>query len=263
MGGDIQVLGFDGDTITCCEGEFEELIEGECECPTYLVRDEEGDCACENGGSPEDFCMGDPWWSDDEEEPCPGECFLIDDWYHGPSWVCPSNCEDPDPPGGGSSGTCGDERDVIIAEYPQFSVNLSPSCNDFANSGGTAHFSWPELNGRGPASTPPYGNLHWESDQWGIVKGSLKTGLETTRAYYGKPIVLTGGYRCPHGNASAGGSPTSWHVHGRAADLRSEAQYWSMPECETLRTIIDNQTNTVELLQCDTYGQPGHLHAAW
>ncbi len=138
------------------------------------------------------------------------------------------------------------------------------SCPNFRNSGGNANFSWAELNGRGPASTEPYGNLHWDPDRWGMVKTSLTDNLDAIRVIYGKPIVITGGYRCPHGNAKlTGASPNSWHLHGRAADMRSRLEDWTMAECGILRTIIEDETSPVELLSCDRYGQPGYLHAAW
>ncbi len=158
-----------------------------------------------------------------------------------------------------------DELEVahMVFEYFAYQVNFTAICSDFANFGGTAHFSWAELNGRGPGSTSPYGNLHWENGQWGMVQQSLTTNLETTRVHYGKPVVITGGYRCPHGNYAVGGSSTSWHMHGRAVDMRSEAQLWTMAECEDLRQIIVDETTTVELLFCYSYGDPGHLHAAW
>lgn len=164
---------------------------------------------------------------------------------------------------------CGDERDVIIGEYEDFPVNLSPDCDDFANSGGTATFSWPELNGRGPASTPPYGNLHWGQGQWGIVRASLTTRLEATRAHYGKPMAITGGYQCPHGNQGLpGADANSAHMHGTAADFQSLAADWDWDECQDLRLSVSAYTSIVSL--CSAYGgdattqTPGtHLHAQW
>lgn len=44
--------------------------------------------------------------------------------------------------------------------------------------------------------------------------------LDPLRAYVGKPIVITSGYRCPMLNKAVGGVATSWHLHGNAADIR-------------------------------------------
>lgn len=44
--------------------------------------------------------------------------------------------------------------------------------------------------------------------------------LDDLREHYGKPIKITSGYRCAALNKLVGGSPTSAHVIGYAADLR-------------------------------------------
>ena len=43
--------------------------------------------------------------------------------------------------------------------------------------------------------------------------------LDPLRVRYGKPITVNGGYRCPELNAACGGSPTSEHKTGFAADI--------------------------------------------
>lgn len=44
--------------------------------------------------------------------------------------------------------------------------------------------------------------------------------LDGLREFYGKPIKITSGYRCTELNKLVGGSPTSAHVIGYAADLQ-------------------------------------------
>ena len=44
--------------------------------------------------------------------------------------------------------------------------------------------------------------------------------LDGLREFYGKPIKITSGFRCTELNKLVGGSPTSAHVVGYAADLR-------------------------------------------
>lgn len=48
----------------------------------------------------------------------------------------------------------------------------------------------------------------------------LLEALDDLREFYGKPIRITSGYRCTELNKLVGGSPTSTHVIGYAADLQ-------------------------------------------
>lgn len=43
--------------------------------------------------------------------------------------------------------------------------------------------------------------------------------LDPLRRLYGKPIVITSGYRCPELNKRVGGVANSWHTKGNAADI--------------------------------------------
>lgn len=45
--------------------------------------------------------------------------------------------------------------------------------------------------------------------------------LDPLRQAYGKPIVVTSGYRCAKLNKAVGGASSSQHVKGEAADIRS------------------------------------------
>jgi len=44
--------------------------------------------------------------------------------------------------------------------------------------------------------------------------------LDEIRSIYGKPIVITSGYRCEKHNFEVGGVPDSAHLKGLAADIR-------------------------------------------
>ena len=44
--------------------------------------------------------------------------------------------------------------------------------------------------------------------------------LDPLRAAYGMPIKISSGYRCPALNKAVGGSPTSMHMKGYAADCQ-------------------------------------------
>lgn len=43
--------------------------------------------------------------------------------------------------------------------------------------------------------------------------------LELIRKYYGKPMRISSGYRCPELNQLVGGSPNSAHMEGLAVDI--------------------------------------------
>lgn len=43
--------------------------------------------------------------------------------------------------------------------------------------------------------------------------------LQPLRNWYGKPICISSGYRCPRLNIAVGGSKTSQHLRGEAADI--------------------------------------------
>lgn len=43
--------------------------------------------------------------------------------------------------------------------------------------------------------------------------------LDPLRRLYGKPIVITSGYRCNELNKRVGGVANSWHTQGNAADI--------------------------------------------
>ena len=43
--------------------------------------------------------------------------------------------------------------------------------------------------------------------------------LDPLREWYGKPIMVNSGYRCPELNRAVGGVPDSQHLSGEAADI--------------------------------------------
>ena len=53
----------------------------------------------------------------------------------------------------------------------------------------------------------------------------VSTILDPLRAAYGMPIRVTSGYRCPALNKAVGGSPTSVHQTGYAADLQVNGSF--------------------------------------
>ena len=51
------------------------------------------------------------------------------------------------------------------------------------------------------------------------IQALVANVLDPLREAYGKPIRITSGFRCPALNKAVGGSPTSDHMLGRAADI--------------------------------------------
>ena len=53
-----------------------------------------------------------------------------------------------------------------------------------------------------------------------IVDEALTVVLQCIREHFGKPVVITSGYRTAAHNAVVGGAKSSQHLLGRAADIR-------------------------------------------
>lgn len=62
----------------------------------------------------------------------------------------------------------------------------------------------------------PYGPMN--------VKQELVDFLNQLRLRFGKPLVVTSGYRSPEHNKAVGGVANSYHTQGLAADIRPEDQ---------------------------------------
>lgn len=51
--------------------------------------------------------------------------------------------------------------------------------------------------------------------------------LDEIRDKYGKPIIITSGYRCQELNKKVGGKSNSFHLKGLAADLKYSVELWT------------------------------------
>lgn len=71
--------------------------------------------------------------------------------------------------------------------------------------------------------------------------------LDSLREFYGKPIRITSGFRCAELNKLVGGSPTSAHVIGYAADLQPIGDTFENFKAEVLRWL---DTSGVGFDQC-------------
>ena len=82
--------------------------------------------------------------------------------------------------------------------------------------------------------------------------------LDPLRRIYGKPILITSGYRCPKLNTLVGGVTNSWQTQGNAADIHVA----SLTEATKLFSILQKipSVDTV-LFEHSSSGQ--WLHVQW
>ena len=72
--------------------------------------------------------------------------------------------------------------------------------------------------------------------------------LEPVRNHYGKPVKVNSGYRAPEVNAAVGGSKTSDHCKGQAADIEipgvanADLAEWISKNCEFTQLILEFYT---------------------
>ena len=59
------------------------------------------------------------------------------------------------------------------------------------------------------------------AEQKAFLKRLAVEVLQPIRDAWNKPIVVSSGYRCPKLNTSVGGSKTSQHLKGQAADIKA------------------------------------------
>jgi hypothetical protein len=85
--------------------------------------------------------------------------------------------------------------------------------------------------------------------------------LEPVRCYYNKPVLITSGYRSPEVNAKVGGSRTSDHCLGMAADLEIPG----VPNAQIAGWISQNLKFTQLILEFYTPGVPdsGWVHVSY
>lgn len=80
------------------------------------------------------------------------------------------------------------------------------------------HFTLGELcasstaDAHGIKNTPPL-------QESGNLKALAEQVLDPLREWYGKPVYVNSGYRCPQLNRLVGGVPGSQHLKGEAADI--------------------------------------------
>ena len=88
--------------------------------------------------------------------------------------------------------------------------------------------------------------------------------LDPLRLHWGRPVIVTSGYRCPKLNKAVKGAAQSQHIYGQAADIR---------------TVSDDRDENMKLLRCllelhlpfdkliaeyvDGQGRPDWIHVSY
>lgn len=81
-------------------------------------------------------------------------------------------------------------------------------------------FTITELTKSSTAQRKGIENIPSEKEQQNLID-LVEHILDPLREAYGKPIIVTSGYRCKALNKAVGGASTSQHLYGQAADIRS------------------------------------------
>ena len=117
----------------------------------------------------------------------------------------------------------------------------------------TEHFSLSELTvtGTGLSNEPP-------REVVARLAGLARQVLEPLRAHTG-PLRVTSGYRSPAVNAAVGGSATSDHLSGQAADVVplavTQAYAWA--------ELVDLIARGLPVDQAILYPDRGHIHVSY
>jgi hypothetical protein len=85
--------------------------------------------------------------------------------------------------------------------------------------------------------------------------------LQPVRDHFGKSVTINSGYRSPESNAAVGGSKTSDHCKGMAADI----EIAGVPNAELAQWIMDNLTYSQLILEFYTrgIGDSGWVHVSY
>ena len=124
----------------------------------------------------------------------------------------------------------------------------------------TANFSLHELTKSETALRMGFDNTPGEAEI-AALKLLAEKVLQPVRDHYGKGVKVNSGYRSPESNAAVGGSKTSDHCKGQAADIEIPG----VPNAELAQWIMDNLEYTQLILEFYTPGIPdsGWVHVSY
>ena len=121
----------------------------------------------------------------------------------------------------------------------------------------TTNFSLHELTKSETALRMGFDNTPGEAEVANL-KLLCEKVLQPVRDHFGKGVKVNSGYRSPESNAAVGGSRTSDHCKGQAADIEIPG----VPNAELAQWIMDNLDYTQLILEFYTPGIPdsGWVH---
>ena len=116
------------------------------------------------------------------------------------------------------------------------------------------NFTYEELTHSATAKRLKINNTPNDEEK-GKLKKLAETILQPIREKYGRPIVVTSGFRCVKLNLAVGGVKSSQHCKGEAADIRSVSD--SVKDNKELFDLINNMIKNKEIVVgqlIDEYG---------
>ncbi len=124
----------------------------------------------------------------------------------------------------------------------------------------TTNFSLHELTKSETALRMGFDNTPGEAETEALRLLCEKV-LQPVRDHYGKGVKVNSGYRSPESNAAVGGSKTSDHCKGMAADIEIPG----VANAELAQWIMDNLEYTQLILEFYTPGIPdsGWVHVSY
>lgn len=124
----------------------------------------------------------------------------------------------------------------------------------------TANFSLHELTKSETALRMGFDNTPGEAETEALRLLCEKV-LQPVRDHYGKGVKVNSGFRSPESNAAVGGSKTSDHCKGQAADIEIPG----VANADLAQWIMDNLEYTQLILEFYTPGIPdsGWVHVSY
>lgn len=92
----------------------------------------------------------------------------------------------------------------------------------------------------------------------GNIEALVNNVLDPLHAMIGRPIIITSGYRCQRVNELVGGSKTSQHLTGKAADFH--VQGYTPQQMDVVYQTIQMQFDFDQLI---FYPSKNIIHVSW